>query len=194
MAAPLLAVLAGATALARPGPAHFLPSRSVSRVTAVSMLGEELTSSLSATAAASSAAWTAAVGAGSDAWNAAWAASSTGASQLPSELASNPNVLAAGISALAIVAARPLLANQGSKKRVGAPYLPGPNTYDPKLADEFYAKRLLFVIGRLLRLGWLTTNFNVRLLLDWQARAASTVLGLWCLLLPFSLFPGHAHT
>ncbi|KAL7497991.1 hypothetical protein ACHAWT_006846 [Skeletonema menzelii] len=47
------------------------------------------------------------------------------------------------------------------------PYEPGPNTYDPKAAEEFYAKRPFMVLKRILRLASLTAVFNTGLLFDW---------------------------
>jgi len=47
------------------------------------------------------------------------------------------------------------------------PYEPGPNTYDPKAADEFYAQRPFMVLKRILRLASLTAVFNSGLLFDW---------------------------
>ena len=167
-AALLLGALAGGAALARPGGGGLAPRMVVSRPGAITMLGDELTTSLSATVSASSAAWSAAIGAGSDAWSAAWASASSSGGMEGSNLLSNPNVLAAGISALAIVGGSQLFANRPPKP-IGAPYAAGPNTYDPVAADAFYAERMPLVIGRLLRLGYLTTAFNLKLLADWQA-------------------------
>lgn len=47
------------------------------------------------------------------------------------------------------------------------PYEPGPNTYDPIAAEQFYAKRPFMVLKRLLRLASLTAVFNTGLLFDW---------------------------
>ena len=47
------------------------------------------------------------------------------------------------------------------------PYEPGPNTYDPVAAEEFYAKRPFMVLKRILRLASLTAVFNTGLLFDW---------------------------
>ena len=48
-----------------------------------------------------------------------------------------------------------------------APYEPGSNTYNPQLAQEFYSKRPLMVLKRILRLSSLTSAFNAGLLFDW---------------------------
>ena len=48
-----------------------------------------------------------------------------------------------------------------------APFEGGNNTYDPKAANEFYSKRPLMVLKRLLRLSTLTFGFNTGLLFDW---------------------------
>ncbi|EED88072.1 predicted protein, partial [Thalassiosira pseudonana CCMP1335] len=44
---------------------------------------------------------------------------------------------------------------------------PGSNTYNPVIAQEFYSKRPLMVIKRILRLASLTAVFNSGLLWDW---------------------------
>ena len=48
-----------------------------------------------------------------------------------------------------------------------APYQPGTDSYDPKRADDFYAKRPLLVANRLASLGWLTSAFTAGVLHDW---------------------------
>jgi hypothetical protein len=40
--------------------------------------------------------------------------------------------------------------------------------YNPEHADEYFRKRPWLVLGRLLRILWLTSSFNFNLLLDWQ--------------------------
>ena len=47
------------------------------------------------------------------------------------------------------------------------PYQPGPNTYDPIAAEQFYSKRPFMVLKRILRLASLTAVFNSGLLFDW---------------------------
>lgn len=49
-----------------------------------------------------------------------------------------------------------------------SPYDGGPLVYDPKKSDDFYKKRPLLVLGRFVRIIWLTARFNVNLLLDWK--------------------------
>jgi hypothetical protein len=48
-----------------------------------------------------------------------------------------------------------------------APFEPGTDTYDPKVSDEFYSKRPLMVVRRLLKLAVLTGTFNSGVLFDW---------------------------
>lgn len=48
-----------------------------------------------------------------------------------------------------------------------APFEPGTNTYDPKASEEFYRKRPLMVVKRLLKLALLTGSFNTGVLFDW---------------------------
>ena len=48
-----------------------------------------------------------------------------------------------------------------------APFEPGTNTYDPKASDEFYSKRPLMVVKRILKLATLTGAFNTGILFDW---------------------------
>lgn len=48
-----------------------------------------------------------------------------------------------------------------------SPYPPGTTTYDPQAAADFYSKRPLLVIKRVLRLALLTGAFNTGLLFDW---------------------------
>lgn len=52
-------------------------------------------------------------------------------------------------------------------KEAEAPYEPGTSTYSPQLAAEFYGKRPLLVVKRILRLALLTGAFNSGLLFDW---------------------------
>ena len=51
---------------------------------------------------------------------------------------------------------------------IGAPYPADANAYDPIAANAFYGKRPLLLLSRLARLSYLTTAFNLRLLIDWQ--------------------------
>jgi len=55
------------------------------------------------------------------------------------------------------------------KRLLEAPYIAGPGTYDPLLAEEFYGARPLLVASRLLTLGRLTFGFNSKLLMDFAA-------------------------
>lgn len=48
-----------------------------------------------------------------------------------------------------------------------APYEPGTSTYSPEKAAEFYAKRPLQVVKRVLKLAFLTGMFNAGILFDW---------------------------
>ena len=48
-----------------------------------------------------------------------------------------------------------------------APYDPGSNSYDPKVADAYYAARPLLVARRLCSLAYLTSSFSTGLLFDW---------------------------
>lgn len=48
-----------------------------------------------------------------------------------------------------------------------APFEPGTNTYSPQASAEFYSKRPLMVLKRVLRLAFLTGAFNAGLLFDW---------------------------
>lgn len=48
-----------------------------------------------------------------------------------------------------------------------APFEPGTNTYNPKASEEFYRKRPLMVVKRLLKLAVLTGSFNTGVLFDW---------------------------
>lgn len=48
-----------------------------------------------------------------------------------------------------------------------APFVSGSNTYDPEIANEFYSKRPLMVLKRVLRLATLTSAFNTGILFDW---------------------------
>ena len=48
-----------------------------------------------------------------------------------------------------------------------APYEPGTESYDPIRANEFYEKRPLMVIKRILKLALLTGSFNTGILFDW---------------------------
>ena len=48
-----------------------------------------------------------------------------------------------------------------------APFEPGTNTYDPKASQDFYSKRPLMVIKRILKLALLTGSFNTGILFDW---------------------------
>jgi len=52
-------------------------------------------------------------------------------------------------------------------KTEAAPYVPGTTTYSPEKAVEFYSKRPLLVLKRILRLALLTGAFNTGLLFDW---------------------------
>lgn len=48
-----------------------------------------------------------------------------------------------------------------------APFEPGTNTYNPKASEEFYRKRPLMVVKRVLKLALLTASFNTGILFDW---------------------------
>ena len=48
-----------------------------------------------------------------------------------------------------------------------APFEPGTNTYSPQASEEFYSKRPLMVLRRILKLGLLSGAFNTGLLFDW---------------------------
>lgn len=48
-----------------------------------------------------------------------------------------------------------------------APYQPGTTTYSPQAAADFYSKRPLLVLKRVLRLALLTGAFNAGVLFDW---------------------------
>lgn len=48
-----------------------------------------------------------------------------------------------------------------------APFEPGTNTYSPEKSQEFYGKRPLMVITRVLQLGLLSSAFNIGILFDW---------------------------
>ena len=48
-----------------------------------------------------------------------------------------------------------------------APYEPGTTTYSPEAAEEFYSKRPLTVIKRILQLATSTGAFNTGILFDW---------------------------
>ena len=48
-----------------------------------------------------------------------------------------------------------------------APFEPGTNTYNPKASEEFYNKRPLMVVRRILKLALLTGSFNTGILFDW---------------------------
>lgn len=52
-------------------------------------------------------------------------------------------------------------------KEMEAPYAPGTTTYSPEAAAEFYGKRPLLVLKRILRLALLTGAFNTGILFDW---------------------------
>jgi hypothetical protein len=47
------------------------------------------------------------------------------------------------------------------------PYQPGTSTYNPQAAADFYSKRPLLVLKRVLRLALLTGAFNAGVLFDW---------------------------
>eukprot|EP00965_Chrysotila_dentata_P101798 3360703-Pleurochrysis_carterae.AAC.2 len=55
-----------------------------------------------------------------------------------------------------------------SEMPLDTPYKAGPATYDPIAAEKFYADRFPLIVRRLARLAWLTSAFNVKLLLDWR--------------------------
>ena len=82
---------------------------------------------------------------------------------LAESAAANPNALAL-VGAAAVGAAYSVL----PRGPIGAPYAADARAYDPVAADAFYLSRLPVVISRLLRLAFLTTGFNLRLLVDWQ--------------------------
>lgn len=48
-----------------------------------------------------------------------------------------------------------------------SPYPPGTTTYNPTIAAEFYGRRPLLVLQRILRLAFLTSAFNTGILFDW---------------------------
>jgi hypothetical protein len=48
-----------------------------------------------------------------------------------------------------------------------SPYPPGTATYNPTIAAEFFGKRPLLVLQRILRLAFLTSRFNTGILFDW---------------------------
>jgi len=54
-----------------------------------------------------------------------------------------------------------------SENEKSAPYQPGTNTYDPKVASNFYKSRPFFVFGRVLKLASLTAIFNTGIVWDW---------------------------
>jgi hypothetical protein len=68
-------------------------------------------------------------------------------------------LLTAPLSALALINAP--LTNDVS------PYPPGTTTYNPQTASEFYSRKPLLVLQRILRLAFLTSQFNAGLLFDW---------------------------
>jgi len=84
---------------------------------------------------------------------------------LPTVLSSNPLQLLA-ISVFGLGAAFNAFINSPDDYSE-APFAPGSDTYDPKLADEFYAKRPLMVLKRVLRLASSTALFNTGVLFDW---------------------------
>jgi hypothetical protein len=96
------------------------------------------------------------------------------------QLLAQPDTAVAGLSALtaaAVAGGAAARVGQGggakrAKRHLEAPYTAGPQTYDPRLADEFYAARPLLVGGRLARLGALTFAFNLKLLLDFLSYKA----------------------
>lgn len=86
---------------------------------------------------------------------------------LPSQLTQLDNTV---LTAAAILVTAPLsvislinapLTNQES------PYPPGTATYNPTIAAEFYGRRPLLVLQRILRLAFLTAQFNTGILFDW---------------------------
>ena len=86
---------------------------------------------------------------------------------LPSELTQLDNTV---LTAAAILVTAPLsvislinapLTNDES------PYPPGTATYNPTIAAEFYGRRPLLVLQRILRLAFLTAQFNTGILFDW---------------------------
>ena len=84
------------------------------------------------------------------------------------EILTDPNQYAAVGVALAGVAALGATRTPTSGWFAEAPYAPGPDTYDPSKADAFYARKWPIVLGRMLRLTYLTAAFNIKLLLDWK--------------------------
>ena len=52
-------------------------------------------------------------------------------------------------------------------KNDASPYPPGTATYNPTIAAEFYGRRPLLILQRILRLAILTSTFNTGLLFDW---------------------------
>ena len=84
------------------------------------------------------------------------------------EILTDPNQYAAVGVALAGVAALGATRTPTSGRFAEAPYAPGPDTYDPSKADAFYARKWPIVLGRMLRLTYLTAAFNIKLLLDWK--------------------------
>ena len=48
-----------------------------------------------------------------------------------------------------------------------APYEPGTESYDPEKAAEFFGKRPMMVLKRILKLALLTGSFNTGILFDW---------------------------
>lgn len=71
-----------------------------------------------------------------------------------------PAIIAGGIVALN------LLVSLSAKSD---PYEGGPAIYNVEGADEFYRKRPWLVIGRMLKILFLASGFNVNLLLDWRS-------------------------
>ena len=52
--------------------------------------------------------------------------------------------------------------------KVGSPFQEGDNSYSVQKIEQFYSARPLYIFRRLLRLGKITSAFNIKLLLDWK--------------------------
>ena len=76
--------------------------------------------------------------------------------------------LGLGLVATALVLMPLLSANRNSRVADEAPYDVGSNSYSVEKAAQFYNDRPLLVFSRLMQLAFLTSSFNVKLLLDWR--------------------------
>jgi hypothetical protein len=86
---------------------------------------------------------------------------------LPAELAQLDDTVLA-IAAILITAPLSVISLINAPlKNDQSPYPPGTATYNPTIAAEFYGRRPLLVLQRILRLAFLTSQFNTGILFDW---------------------------